>query len=175
MTELQARERSFLQDSSDGYAIYQLSSKPENHPLRFAGLSELNEPVQKDHYDLVYTGFLNKGIPADPNPLLERLYERFNLDRPEDFHGHSLSVSDVIVLKRRNEIRSFYTDSFGFQELPDFMNNPLRNAELSVEDDLNMIDGIINNGLKQEFTVFHDLKTVDPHLHRQKRRSELER
>ena len=170
MTELQARERSFLQDSSDGYAIYQLSSKPENHPLRFAGLSELNEPVQKDHYDLVYTGFLNKGIPADPNPLLERLYERFNLNRPEDFHGHSLSVSDVIVLKRGNEIRSFYTDSFGFQELPGFMNNPLRNAELSVEDDMNMIDGIINNGHKQESNVI-----PDPHPHRQKRRSEPER
>lgn len=175
MSEILMREQSFLQDGSDGYAIYQLSDKPENHLLRFAGLSELEAPVQKDNYDLVYTGYFEHAVPADPSPILERLYERFNLDRPEDFHGHSLSVSDVIVLKHGAEIRSYYTDSFGFQELPDFMNNPLRNAELSVEDDMNMIDGIINNGLKQESTAIPDPKTDDPHPHRQKRSFEPER
>ena len=119
--------------------------------------------------------FFEHAVPADPSSILEQLYERFNLDRPEDFHGHSLSVSDVIVLKHGAEIRSYYTDSFGFQELPDFMNNPLRNAELSVEDDMNMIDGIINNGLKQESTAIPDPKMDAPHPHRQTRSSEPER
>ncbi len=173
------REQSFLQDRSDGYAIYQLSNKPENHYLRFAQLSELEGPVQKGDYDLVYTGVLDHSQSEKPAAILEELFQRFNLDRPDDFHGHSLSVSDVIVLKLDHDIRGYYTDSFGFKELPGFMpdDNPLRNAEMNVEDDMNMIDGIINNGSKQEkeHTFDSALHPNEPHHRQHKRRSEPER
>lgn len=88
----------------------------------------------------------------DQSDILDSLYAKFNLDRPEDFHGHSLSVSDVIVLKQNGQVASYYTDSFGFQQLPEFIppESALRNAEMAMEDDLNMIDGIINNGPKEE-------------------------
>ena len=111
------REQSFLQDGSDGYAIYQLSDKPENHYLRFARLSELDSLVQKDNYDLVYTGVLKHSQLEKPAAILEELFRRFNLDRPDDFHGHSLSVSDVIVLKLDHEIKSYYTESSGKLQL----------------------------------------------------------
>ncbi len=173
------REQSFLQDGSDGYAIYQLSDKPENRFLRFARLSELEGPVLKGNYDLVYTGVLEHSQSEKPAAILEELYQRFNLDRPDDFHGHSLSVSDVIVLRLDHEIKSYYTDSFGFKELPGFMpdDNPLRNAEVNVEDDMNMIDGIINNGSKQdkELSPVSALHSDEPHHRQHKRRSELER
>lgn len=145
-------EKDFVQGTGDSYAIYQLKAVPENHVLLFARLSELDQPVRKDSYEMVYTGSLPDEKSTDDPAVLEDLFIRFNLQRPEDFHGHSLSVSDVVVLRRENEIRSYYTDSFGFEQLPDFYpkDNPLRNAEIGLEDDYNMIDGIINNGPKQE-------------------------
>ena len=111
----------------------------------------VDQSVRHEHYVLVYTGSLPEADTTDPLPVLESLYMRFNLHPPEDFHGHSLSVSDVVVLRQQETLRSFYTDSIGFRELPDFLpGNPLRNAEMAKEDDVDMIDGIINNGPKQE-------------------------
>ncbi|MBR2603041.1 MAG: DUF4316 domain-containing protein [Clostridia bacterium] len=111
----------------------------------------VDQSIRSAHYDLIYTGTLPSDDTREPLAILESLYARFNLDRPADFHGHSLSVSDVIALRQHDTIRCYYTDSFGFRELPDFMpDNPLRNAEMTLEDDYGMIDGIINNGPKQE-------------------------
>ena len=111
----------------------------------------VDQSVKREHFDLVYTGSLPEVTAAEPLPLLESLYARFNLEPPEDFRGHSLSVSDVIVLRTQEAVRSYYTDSFGFRELPGFLPaNPFRNAEMAMEDDYDMIDGIINNGPKQE-------------------------
>ena len=111
----------------------------------------VDQSVRHEHYDLVYTGPLPEADTTEPLPVLEGLYTRFNLHPPEDFHGHSLSVSDVVVLRQQDTFRSFYTDSFGFRELPGFLpDNPLRNAEMAMEDDYDMIDGVINNGPKQE-------------------------
>lgn len=114
----------------------------------------VEQTVKHAHYDLVYTGPLpDTTVPAqDTMAVLEDLYARFNLDRPADFRGHSLSVSDVIVLKQGGQVSSYYTDSFGFEKLPDFFapDNYLRNAEIAVEDDYGLIDGIINNGTKQD-------------------------
>ena len=78
---------------------------------------------------------------------LDDIYTRFNIDRPEDFTGHSLSVSDIIVLRQQGGVSCHYVDSFGFQELSQFLpENYLKNAEMAMEDDYGMIDGIINNG-----------------------------
>ena len=146
-------EQDFFKSPDVMYAIYQLKLDPEYHLLRFAALDELQgRPVDKSHYNLVYTGGLNDITSTETMDLLEELYTRFNLERPDDYTGHSLSVSDVIVLKQDGSFHSFYTDSFGFAELPTFLpvDNPLKNAEMALEDDFNMIDGLINNGSRQE-------------------------
>lgn len=124
---------------------------------RIAGfdMRSAEQSVRKDFYSMVYTGSL-PDTPLQTVPeILEDLYIRFNLDHPEDFNGHSLSVSDVVVLKQNGQVNSYYTDSFGFKELPSFFEaeNPLKNAEISIENDYGMIDGIINNGRKDEKAV----------------------
>lgn len=150
----------------NGYAIYQLKPDPQYHSLRFASLSELRSlgrmegnhtdaalGVTEGRYDLVYSGALAPALAANrtPEAILEGLYTRFNLNRPDDFRGHSLSVSDVIALNLNGQMECYYTDSFGFYKLPAFLDheNALKNAEMMLEDDYNMIDGIVNNGSKE--------------------------
>ena len=135
-------------DPKADYAIYQLKADPELHLLRFASLAELHgQPVDGRNYNRVYAGALPETASHDPSVILEDLYVQFNLCRPDDFHGHSLSVSDVVVLNQDGKEKAYYTDSYGFAPLPDFVpDNPLRNAEMALEDDYDMIDGCINNG-----------------------------
>ena len=135
----------------------------------------VDQSVKPESYELVYSASLPPTDVRDQGSILEGLYAKFNLDRPEDFHGHSLSVSDVIVLKQKGQVTSYYTDSFGFQKLPDFIppENALRNAEMMMEDDLNMIDGIINNGPQEEKTL--KVSDIPEHPHRPKHRNEPER
>ena len=78
------------------------------------------------------------------------IYQRFNVDHPADFKGHSLSVSDIVALKQNGVVSCHYVDSIGFRELPNFLKpeNYLKNVEMLLEDDYGMIDGIINNGQK---------------------------
>ena len=103
-----------------------------------------------DHYEVVYAS----ALPAHHNQteLLEGLYQKFNIDHPSDFTGHSLSVSDIVALRVNGVVSSHYVDSFGFKELPEFIKpeNYLKYAEMSMEDDYGMIDGVINNGPKDE-------------------------
>lgn len=150
----------------NGYAIYQLKPDPQYHSLRFASLSELRSLERRDgnhadaalgmtesRYDLVYSDALSPALADNrtPEAILEGLYTRFNLNRPDDFCGHSLSVSDVIALNLNGQTECYYTDSFGFYKLPAFLEheNALKNAEMMIEDDDNMIDGIINNDVKE--------------------------
>lgn len=150
----------------NGYAIYQLKPDPQYHSLRFSSLSELRSlnrregnpedaalGVTESRYDLVYSGALSPALAANrtPEAILEGLYTRFNLNRPDDFRGHSLSVSDVIALNLNGQMECYYTDSFGFYKLPAFLEheNALKNAEMMLEDDYNMIDGIVNNNVKE--------------------------
>ena len=150
----------------NGYAIYQLKPDSQYHSLRFASLSELRSlgrmegnhtdaalGVTEGRYDLVYSGALSPALAANrtPEAILEGLYTRFNLNRPDDFRGHSLSVSDVIALNLNGQTECYYTDSFGFYKLPSFLEheNALKNAEIMIEDDYNMIEGIINNDVKE--------------------------
>ena len=135
----------------------------------------VDQAVKPENYELVYSASLPQADVRDQTAILESLYARFNLDRPEDFHGHSLSVSDVIALKQNGRLSCYYTDSFGFQRLPDFIPpaNALRNAEMAMEDDLNMIDGIINNGPKEEKTL--KVSDAPEYLPRPKHRNDPER
>ena len=83
---------------------------------------------------------------------LECIYEKFNFQKPEDYHSRSVSVSDILAIRENGELSFHYVDSVGFTDIPKFIEpqNYLKNAEQSVEDDLGMIDGIINNGKKDE-------------------------
>ena len=104
---------------------------------------------EHDGYDAIYTGGL--ADYGDNKTNLDMIYQRFNVDHPADFKGHSLSVSDIVALKQNGVVSCHYVDSIGFRELPNFLKpeNYLKNAEMLLEDDYGMIDGIINNGPKQ--------------------------
>ena len=80
----------------------------------------------------------------------EQLFYRFNNEHPADYGHPSMSVSDIVAIKRDGKVSCHYCDSFGFQQIPGFLpDNPLKNAEMMLEDDYGMIDGIINNGAKE--------------------------
>lgn len=142
----------FLDSTTDAYAILQLRRTEDTRLERFSSLEELHhmerEP-QLDHYEVVYTAALPPN--ADQSMTLEDLYMKFNLYHPEDFTGHSLSVSDIVALKTDGVVSCHYVDSVGFEVLPAFMpENYLKNAEMALEDDYGMIDGVLNNGKKLE-------------------------
>lgn len=139
----------FLTAINDTYAIMQLREGEETRPRRFISYEALqrsgNQP-EIDRYELVYVAPL---LPyKDQNTMLEMLYEKFNIAHPADFHGHSLSVSDIVAIRTNGQISCHYVDSIGFKELPEFLKpeNYLKYSEMSMEDDYGMIDGIINNG-----------------------------
>ena len=141
-------EQRFLNSPTDSMAIYQLR-RDAPVELRFANLGSLAAPPDPANYEAVYT---REVYPDDDTGrILENFYYIFNDERPGDFVGHSLSVSDIVALKQDGKVSYHYCDSMGFQELPAFQKpeNYLRAAEMSMEDDYGMIDGIINNGPKQ--------------------------
>ena len=139
----------FLTAINDTYAILQLKDEAETRPMRFVSYAELKRSGDEpsiDHYELIYVAPL---LPyKDQNTLLNDIYEKFNIAHPADFYGHSLSVSDIVAIRTNGPVSFHYADSIGFQELPAFMKpeNYLKYAEMSMEDDYGMIDGIINNG-----------------------------
>ena len=141
-------EQRFLNSPTDSMAIYQLR-RDAPVELRFASLGSLAAPPDPANYEAIYT---REVYPDDDTGrILENFYYIFNDERPGDFVGHSLSVSDIVALKQNGKVSYHYCDSMGFQELPAFQKpeNYLKAAEMSMEDDYGMIDGIINNGSKQ--------------------------
>ena len=146
----QEREQAFLAQNRDCFAIYQVSrDDPQN--VRFMNLDWLKShdiSIDRSSYDLIYTAPLRESgtVPEQ----LEKLYEQFNLQKPADFHSPSMSVSDIVAIKQDGKVSCHYCDSVGFTQIPGFLpENPLKNAEMAVEDDYGMIDGIINNGAKE--------------------------
>ena len=146
----QEREQAFLSQNRDCFAIYQVSrDDPQN--VRFMNLDWLKAhdiSIDRSNYDLIYTAPLRESgtVPEQ----LEKLYEQFNLQKPADFHSPSMSVSDIVAIKQDGKVSCHYCDSVGFTQIPGFLpENPLKNAEMAVEDDYGMIDGIINNGAKE--------------------------
>lgn len=146
------REQAFLESPGDTYAIYQLKRDDATTDIRFMNSDYLKskgiEP-QYENYELIYTGALTKdGSQMDK---LEDLYRVFNIEHPQDFTGHSLSISDIVALKQAGVVSYHYVDSVGYKELHNFHNtdNYLKNAEMQMEDDYGMIDGVINNAPKE--------------------------
>ena len=201
----------------DTFSIYQLKGGDETLDYRFEPLDSIHRnglSVDPANYEMVYTA------PLTERDSLESIYTRFNVDRPADFHGHSLSVSDIVVLHQDGQDTAHYCDRFGFSQVPEFLqeqqrtltpddletgetvrtprgsfyvtamsreqmeaagyglhhqsddgkylimgngtrafavlaeqpekDNPLRTAEMTLEDDYGMIDGVINNGRRGE-------------------------
>lgn len=151
MDHQQEREQAFLGHKGDCFAIYQVKHTDELRDIRYEGLEwikSIGRTVQRDNYDLVYTAPL---VPSDlKGSVLDNLEYRFNNEHPADYRHPSMSVSDIVAIKRDGKVSCHYCDSFGFAEVPGFLpDNPLKNAEMAVEDDYGMIDGILNNGSKE--------------------------
>ena len=152
MDHQQEREQAFLDHKGDCFAIYQVKHTDELRDIRYEGLEwlkSIGQTAQRDNYDLVYTAPL---LPSDlKGDTAEQLFYRFNNEHPADYRHPSMSVSDIVAIKRDGKVSCHYCDSFGFAEVPGFLpDNPLKNAEMAVEDDYGMIDGIINNGPKEQ-------------------------
>ena len=151
MDHQEEREQAFLAHKGDCFAIYQVKHTDELRDIRYEGLEwlqSIGRTVQRDNYELVYTAPL---LPSDlKGDTTEQLFYRFNNEHPADYGHPSMSVSDIVAIKRDGKVSCHYCDSFGFQQIPGFLpDNPLKNAEMAVEDDYGMIDGIINNGPKE--------------------------
>ena len=151
MDHQQEREQAFLDHKGDCFAIYQVKHTDELRDIRYEGLEwlkSIGQTAQRDNYDLVYTAPL---LPSDlKGDTAEQLFYRFNNEHPADYRHPSMSVSDIVAIKRDGKVSCHYCDSFGFAEVPGFLpDNPLKNAEMAVEDDYGMIDGILNNGSKE--------------------------
>ena len=151
MNHQQEREQAFLSHKGDCFAIYQVKHTEELRDIRYEGLDwlkSIGKKVQRENYELAYTAPL---LPADlKGDTAEQLFYRFNNEHPADYQHPSMSVSDIVAIKRDGQVSCHYCDSFGFEQVPGFLpDNPLKNAEMAVEDDYSMIDGIINNGSKE--------------------------
>ena len=128
----------------DTFSIYQLKRGDETRDLRFEPYDRLTaagHTVDPANYDLIYSA------PLAPGTSLEAIFTRFNIDHPKDFKGHSLPVSDVVVLHQNGQDTAHYVDSIGYRQTPEFLQpqNYLKHVEDIVEQNDNNFDGIINN------------------------------
>ena len=144
------RERAFLDHGGDCFAIYQVKDGEGQRDFRFMNMDWLASQglaVDRANYELAYTGEMAVGLGSN---ALEGLYQKFNTAPPVDYHRPSMSVSDILAVKQDGVVSFHYCDRFDFERVPDFIKpeNYLKNAEMAMEDDFGMIDGIINNGPK---------------------------
>ena len=127
-----------------------LSQFPEDQVSRVFRLfkkdiaAEVFAELDADLQELIIVHMTDREI----GEMLEELYTKFNIDHPKGFRGHSMSVSDIVALKTDGTVSFHYVDRIGFVELQSFMKpeNYLKYAEMAMEDDYGMLDGIINNG-----------------------------
>ena len=130
ITPEMARKEQLLYASTDKYGIYQLKPNLELDSLRFEGTESLKrmgitkdnfDAIKPENYTLLYVGELSELQKETQGATLEAIFEKFNLDHPEDFRGHSLSVSDIGVLHQNGQNTAHFVDFFGYTEIPDFL------------------------------------------------------
>ena len=124
------KENQLFDGNGEYYGIYQLRESGER-TYQFMGMREASSfgfEIHGEDYELIYSDRLGM------EDTLNSLYEKFNINYPQDFTGHSLSVSDVVVMRKNGESKAYYVDSFGFTELPEFIHERLRLQEVSVEE-----------------------------------------
>ena len=140
-------QKEVAEPDKDTFSIYQLKRGDETRDFRFEPYDRLaatGRTADRANYDLIYTAELT------PGTSLEDIYTQFNIDHPKDFKGHSLSVSDVVVLHQNGQDTAHYVDSSGYRQVPEFLQppekeNPLKHVEDTIEQNDNNFDGIINN------------------------------
>ena len=139
ITPEMARKEQLLYASTDKYGIYQLNPNPELDSLRFEGTESLKrmgitkdnfDAIKPENYTLLYVGELSELQKETQGATLEAIFEKFNLDHTEDFRGHSLSVSDIVVLHQNGQNTAHFVDSFGYTELPDFLREQIPEREV---------------------------------------------
>lgn len=143
MNHQQERETAFLDHAGDSFAIYQLKGGEETRDLRYEPLPA--QGVDKKFYELAYTA------PLPDGATLDTLWDTFNTAHPAGYLRPSMSVSDIVAIRKDGVLSCHYVDRLAFTELHGFLQpeNYLKSAEVAMEDDYNMVDGIINNGPKQ--------------------------
>lgn len=120
------KENQLFDGNGEHYGIYQLK-KSEERTYQFMGMREASSfgfEIHGEDYELIYSDRLGM------EETLNSLYEKFNINHPQDFTGHSLSVSDVVVMRKNGESKAYYVDSLGFTELPEFIHERLRLQEV---------------------------------------------
>lgn len=126
------KENRLFDGNGEHYGIYQLK-KSEERTYQFMGMREASSfgfEIHGEDYELIYS------VRLGMEETLNSLYEKFNINHPQDFTGHSLSVSDVVVIRKNGESKAYYVDSFGFTELPEFIHERLRLQEVSNTQDV---------------------------------------
>lgn len=122
-----ANEALYLSGTDNRYAIYQIVGNTKGRKYEFMGMDFLTSKgmaVDGADYAYIYGGLLSE------NDTLDSLYQTFNINHPENYTGHSLSVSDVVVIQKDGETKAYYVDSFGFAELPDFVQQRIHEVEM---------------------------------------------
>ena len=143
-TEELAEESSFLSHTENSYAIYQYRQADDAIGYQYMSLDfieKMGMSVKGSDYQMMYQGVL------EAQDTLEDLYIKFNIDRPEDFEGHSMSTSDVVILKRDGEMKAYYVNDIGFRELPEFVD---QRAEVLQEKNSECVRKQDNSGKEQE-------------------------
>lgn len=116
------REARLLLMQENSFGIYQVNPETKGREyeyMNFEFVERHNLSIDRGDYNLIYTAGLQEG------DTLDSIFERFNIERPEDFRGHSLSISDIVVMNREGEVKAYFVDSFGFQEVPEFLEEML--------------------------------------------------
>ena len=140
-----------IQGESLRTADFYLAFGPRSCSVVAVRSKDVDTMVRFSTYDQVYTGQIPDEKLDQPYHFLDELFTQFNIEHPADYTGRSMSVSDVVVLSIRGIATSYYVEPAGFEVITGFEPpvNALKNAEMSLEDDYDMIDGIINNGEKK--------------------------
>lgn len=143
-TEELTEESSFLSHTENSYAIYQYHQADNEMGYQYMSLDfieKMGMSVKGSDYQMMYQGVL------EAQDTLEDLYIKFNIDRPEDFEGHSMSTSDVVILKRDGEMKAYYVNDIGFRELPEFVD---QRAEVLQEKNSECVRKQDKSGKEQE-------------------------
>lgn len=150
---------SAFKEQNNTFSIYQLRGGDDTRDYRFESLESLKErglTVDRANYELVYSA------PLHDIETLESIYQRFNIDHPEDFTGHSLSVSDIVVLRHGEQETAHYCDSAGFVEVPEFLQEQAAQREAPQEEQAEPLPPSLDPAVQPVVTI---IWSESPKLH----------
>ena len=150
------------QFDGDAFVLLQLKREEEMESYMYETMERLEGlglHVDSQNYEVVYSGELDPDTGKSRIEHLNQLFYEFNCEQPADFYARSMSISDVVILRIDNEMTCHYVDWIDFKLLPDFLDkNHLRYAEINMEDDYGMIDGVINNGHAEKPSILERIR-----------------